>query len=113
MGRRFENLIAIMIDSEWIAVDSAEGALKLLEGHWPSVDGPSYLRAAKSCRAFIDGVGSEVAAKATFAVAAMEAGLSFRLYDDYLEFAAAQVASAVEQDVKQSRASIVATEAAE
>jgi hypothetical protein len=35
MSARFDSLIAVLIDGEWIAVDSAEHALRTLENDWP------------------------------------------------------------------------------
>jgi hypothetical protein len=97
---RFETLIAVCIEGEWIAVEDAERALRLLETSWPDANGPSYARALKSCRAFVEGDGTAVGAKSTFAVAAMEAGIPFELFDDYVTFAATQVALAAEQDIR-------------
>jgi hypothetical protein len=102
MSARFNNLIAVMIDGEWIAVDSAERALRLLENDWPADGGPSFERALISCRSCIDLGGPTVGAKATFAVAAMEACIPFELYVDYLAFTDAQVAFVAERDVNES-----------
>lgn len=77
--------------------------LRLLQSDWPGDRGPSYERALASCRACVSADLSGVGAMATFAVAAMEAGLPFERHDDYLAFTEARVASVAQLDLREAR----------
>ena len=102
MGDIYDRLIAIEIDGEWFPIESAAQSLEFLRKQWPERTGPSYLRAVSSCEAFLAGDGTMLGARAAFAVAAMEAGMQFELYDDLLTFTEARVACVAADEVRKS-----------
>jgi hypothetical protein len=92
VDERFRQVVAIMLNGEWIGVQSGREALFLLLGAWPEKHGASYERALAASRAWVEGRGTEALSRSTLCVAAMEAGLGFELYDDYMNFLEAEIA---------------------
>jgi hypothetical protein len=94
----FDKIVAIRFGQEWVPVDSADLALNCLRELWPDKSGPSYQRAVRNCEAHLAGDATMLAARASFMVAAMEAGLPFDVYPDHLAFMDAQIASVAKEN---------------
>jgi len=94
----FDKVVAVKFGLEWIPVDGVEHALTCLDEFWPDKSGASYRRALRNCEAFLSGEATMLAARASFMVAAMEAGLPFEVYPDHLSFLDAQIASVAKEN---------------
>jgi hypothetical protein len=93
----FDKIVAIKFGQEWVPVDSADLALNCLRELWADKSGPSYHRAVRNCEAHLAGEATMLAARASFMVAVMEAGLPFDVYSDHLAFMDAQIASVAKE----------------
>jgi hypothetical protein len=98
----FDKLIAIRPHSEWVAIDNASDASRLLHDEWPVRNGPCYRRAVANCDAYLAGEAPMMAARASIVVAAMEAEMLVELHEDQMSFVEAQVALVAEQSVRGS-----------
>lgn len=78
----FDIPVVIMLDTSWVYLENARTALHYLETRFPDSDAPSCRRAIVACVDCISGTGSGAGARATFVVAAMEAGYQFDVIDD-------------------------------
>jgi hypothetical protein len=96
----FQKIVGIELDGTWLSIANPVDALRVLREDWPLVDGPSYRRALSACEKCIDGSASAEGARATFVVAAMEAGTPFELFDDPMEFLEFQMAAATVAGVR-------------
>jgi hypothetical protein len=92
----FDRVVGIKVGQDWHLIENATDALAYLRQRWPQPDGPSCLRAIANCEALLAGPGSVEAARASFVVAAMEAGLQFEVHEDEFEFLELQVAMVAE-----------------
>jgi hypothetical protein len=99
---RFDKVVGFKMGGEWLAVDNAADATRMLADKWPSRSGPSYKRALTACRAYLEHDGSPIAARAAFTVAVMELGLLFRLFEDMMAFMDFQVEVLTEEDIRRS-----------
>jgi hypothetical protein len=97
----FDKLVAIRLGDAWTAIDNAADACRLLTESWPDKSGPSYIRAIANCRAYLEGDGPMMAARASLVVAAMEAMLPVAVHEDAMAFVEAQVAMVTEMSVRQ------------
>jgi hypothetical protein len=93
---RFDRVVGIKLGQDWHLIENATDALAYLHERWPQAAGPSCLRAIANCEALLSGLGSVEAARASFVVAAMEAGLQFEVHEDEFEFLELQVAMVAE-----------------
>jgi hypothetical protein len=93
----FDKIVAVKFGEEWVPVDSADLAMNCLRELWPDTSGPSYHRAVRNCQAHLAGDATMLAARASFMVAAMEAGFPFEIYLDHLAFMDAQIASVAKE----------------
>ena len=99
----FDKIVALKFGLEWVPVESAEHALNCLCELWPDTSGPSYHRAVRNCQAYLAGEATMLAARASFMVAAMEAGLRFETYPDHLAFMDAQIAAVAKEQAVNER----------
>jgi len=102
VSSRFDKVVGLNMEGEWLAVDNAMDAARMLADAWPDRSGPSYKRALTACRAYLDHGGSPIAARAAFSVAVMELGLPFRVFDDMMAFMDFQVEVMIEEDIRRS-----------
>lgn len=72
----------VLLNNNWVYLENAKSAIDCLLTRFPDPDAPSCRRAIAACADCIAGTGSGAGARATFVVAAMEAGYRFDIIDD-------------------------------
>lgn len=74
----FDDIVCLKLDRGWLYIESGERALDCL-GNFDDHTEPSWQRAHATCSAFVAGQAGAEAAKSTFIVAAMAAGIPFEV----------------------------------
>lgn len=78
----FDVAVILQISGQSIFIETVEQARDCLREHFSDQGGPSFVRAVAACENCLLGSGSLTAARATFVVAAMEAGYAFEVIED-------------------------------
>jgi len=100
--QELDQVVVLTLNDERIAVKTGLQALTLLEHKWPLSGAASQERAFHACAALIDGTGSSAAARATFCVAAMEAGIAFELFSDAMALMEFDIAALARDAIRDS-----------
>lgn len=77
----FDEIVCLKLEAGWRYIESGEQALECLTEEFDDQTEPSWQRAYTTCSAFVAGRASADAAKSTFVVAAMAAGIAFEVAD--------------------------------
>lgn len=75
----FDDIVCLKLDRGWRYIESGEQALDCLGKNFDDHTEPSWQRAHATCSAFVAGQAGAEAAKSTFIVAAMAAGIPFEV----------------------------------
>jgi hypothetical protein len=75
----FDEIICLKLGAGWCYIESGEQALECLGDRFDDRTEPSWQRAHSTCSAFVAGQAGAEAAKSTFIVAAMAAGIAFEV----------------------------------
>jgi hypothetical protein len=75
----FDEIVCLKLETGWVYIESGEQALDCLANRFDDHTEPSWQRAHMTCSAFVAGQASAEAAKSTFVVAAMAAGIPFEV----------------------------------
>lgn len=75
----FDDIVCLKLDTGWRYIENGEQAVDCLRDDFVDQTEPSWHRAYTACAAFVAGQGGAEAAKSTFIVAAMAAGIPFEV----------------------------------